>query len=212
MKENILIIEDSNPITPYIEKTLEEDYVVFVGKTFDIVVEYLSKNNFALVIMDQIFEDFYKDKLSFKSPILLLCDNKIDELAELKRYCIQKPFSFITLLYKIGEIINDKLTGTQYLGIDNLSLDTINRIAFRGSKPITLTKKEYTLLLFLVKNKNKAVPRADLIENVWGMQIDPFSNTVEAHIFSLRKKIDRNHKIKLIHTIPKFGYRVSVDK
>jgi two-component system OmpR family response regulator len=92
--------------------------------------------------------------------------------------------------------------------IDDLEVDAHKHTATRGSETIKLTKKEFTLLKYMIKNRGTVLSRSMLMEHVWAMSADPFSNTIEAHINSLRKKIDLPGKKKLIHTVSGRGYKI----
>jgi DNA-binding response OmpR family regulator len=78
----------------------------------------------------------------------------------------------------------------------------------RHKKEIYLTRKEFTLLWYLVRNKGVVLSRGMLLEHVWDMDTDPFSNTIEAHIASLRRKLEPKGMRKLIKTVPGRGYKI----
>jgi DNA-binding response OmpR family regulator len=88
----------------------------------------------------------------------------------------------------------------------SLNLDPQTLTVLRDGHSITLTKKEFALLSLLFSNKESAVSRETIIHDVWGMTIDPFSNTIEAHIRSLRKKLGGPN---IIHTVPRVGYKLA---
>jgi DNA-binding response OmpR family regulator len=76
---------------------------------------------------------------------------------------------------------------------------------------VALTRKEFALLEYLMKNEDSTVSRGMLMEHVWSTSMDPFSNTIESHILSLRKKIDRGARRRLIHTVSGVGYRLGLN-
>ena len=92
--------------------------------------------------------------------------------------------------------------------IDNLSLDNKKHIVKRSGKEIYLTRKEFMLLEYLMKNRGNVLSRGMILEHVWDMNADPFSNTIESHILSLRKKINKDQKKQLIQTISGRGYKI----
>ncbi len=94
--------------------------------------------------------------------------------------------------------------------IDDLTLDCKNYTVSRGKEYVSLTKKEFGLLEYLLRNQNQVMTRTDLIEHVWDINADLFSNSLETHILNLRKKIERPGKPKLIHTVSGRGYKITV--
>jgi DNA-binding response OmpR family regulator len=108
------------------------------------------------------------------------------------------------LLKRPTQIISEKFI------IDDLTLDCKNYTVARGDEIIMLTKKEFGLLEYLLRNQDQVMTRTDLIEHVWDINADLFSNSLETHILNLRKKIERPGKPKLIHTISGRGYKIGV--
>ena len=107
------------------------------------------------------------------------------------------------LLRRPEQIENEIIT------IDDLTLDVKKQLLTRGKKEIYLTCKEYALLEYLMTHQDTVLSRGIIMEHVWGMDADPFSNAIEAHIASLRRKIDSKRKNKLIHTYSGRGYKMS---
>ena len=105
---------------------------------------------------------------------------------------LTKPFSFAELLARVKAISRRSadLKG-ECLKIGDVSLNIFTHEVKRGEEKIYLTAKEYQILMFLMKNKGKAVPRGEIMKNVWDENADIFSNALEAHITNLRKKIVR---------------------
>ncbi|MFH0856679.1 MAG: winged helix-turn-helix domain-containing protein, partial [bacterium] len=95
------------------------------------------------------------------------------------------------------------------LKINDLILDMKGHTVKLGDNEIYLTRKEFSLLAYLMKNKGNVVSRGMIMEHVWDMNADPFSNTIEAHILNLRRKVDISIDRKFIHTIPGRGYKFS---
>ncbi|HXK38125.1 MAG TPA: response regulator transcription factor [Candidatus Paceibacterota bacterium] len=222
---HILIIEDHSTLLPYIEKSLQkEGFLVTSISNQQNASSHLSDTKLSLIILDRILPNASGTALVHtlaqqqpQTPILVLSDapEKLtrDELKKLRlENFLIKPFAFQDFLSMTRDILEKHAGLGDELVLDNLIVDTKNKLVKRGGKTIILTKKEHVLLTYLMKHRDHAVPRADLLENVWGMQIDPLSNTIEAHILSLRHKIDSAGQTKLIHTVPKFGYRMSINK
>lgn len=101
-----------------------------------------------------------------------------------------------------------KIKKDNILCVDNLFMDLENYRVFRENNEIILRKKEFDLLFFLACNQGKILTKTFILEGVWGADVDFFTNTLETHILSLRKKIDNEcpPKKRLIHTIHGRGY------
>ncbi|KND49306.1 MAG: two-component system, OmpR family, response regulator [Parcubacteria bacterium C7867-008] len=120
-----------------------------------------------------------------------------------------KPFSFEEVMARIRALLRrPHIMEGDILITDTLSLDTKKQVVRRGDIQIHLTKKEYMLLEYLMRNRGSVLSRAMIMEHVWDMTSDPFSNTIESHMLSLRKKIERPEWKKLIYTVPGRGYRM----
>jgi len=126
---------------------------------------------------------------------------------------LTKPFSLSELLARIRALLRrPKELKTDVFKLDNLVLDTKKHIALRDNKKIYLTAKEYALLELLLRNEGAVTSRGMILEHVWDMNADPFSNSIEVHISNLRSKIDTKNQKKLIYTIPGRGYKIDIQK
>jgi two-component system OmpR family response regulator len=118
-----------------------------------------------------------------------------------------KPFSLLELQSRIKAVARRTPTvRSTSLKVDDLSLDQNSHSATRGKRRIHLTKKEFTLLEYFMRNQGIVLSRSMIMEHVWTTDNDPFSNTVEAHIRNLRKKINAGSRPNLILNIPSHGY------
>ncbi len=93
--------------------------------------------------------------------------------------------------------------------LEDLELDCSNYTAKRGKQTVHLTKKEFGLLEYLLRHQNQVLSRTALIEHVWDIGADLFSNSLETHILNLRRKIEAPDRPKLIHTISGRGYKIA---
>lgn len=221
----ILLVEDEQQIADFLEMSLAaEYYAVDVARDGDAGMDLALHNNYDLIILDNILPgktglDICKEMRAHgkTAPVLILSVRsettaKVDLLnAGADDYLI-KPFSLQELLARIRALLRrPKRVESTVLSLDDLILDTQGHAVKRGRKELTLTKKEFSLLQYLMKNPDVAVSRGMLMEHVWSMDMDPFSNTIEAHMVSLRKKVDSGARRKLIHTIPGIGYKISLN-
>jgi len=125
---------------------------------------------------------------------------------------VTKPFYFEELLARIRAILRrPKLVAQNVLKIADLELDALRHIVKRGGKQVYLTRKEFELLEYLMRNQTLVLSRGHIMEHVWDIHADIFSNTIETHILNLRRKIDFNPEQKLIHTIPGRGYKLEAN-
>ena len=124
---------------------------------------------------------------------------------------LTKPFALQELLARVRALLRRPLAiEEEVLCVGPITLDTKRCIVTRGKKEIYLTRKEFMLLRYLMKNEGTVLSRGMLLEHVWDMSVDIFSNTIESHILSLRKKIGDTGKDRLIQTIPGRGYKMGL--
>ncbi len=121
---------------------------------------------------------------------------------------LAKPFALAELVARIRSIQRRRHPGIaeETVCVADFRLDRAARCAWRGERRIELTQKEFQLVDFLARNLGHVVSRTMITENVWGYGFDSYSNTVDVHINRLRRKIDREFKPKLIHTVKGLGY------
>lgn len=121
---------------------------------------------------------------------------------------LTKPFSMSELDARIRALLRRPKTITaEIITIGDMIIDSQKQTVRCGGKPIYLTRKEFGLLEYLARNEGYVISRGMIMEHVWDQDSDPFSNTIEAHILNLRKKLGRlGHQ--LIHTVPGRGYKV----
>jgi DNA-binding response OmpR family regulator len=221
----ILLVEDEQQIADFLEMSLHaESFAVDVARTGTEGSRLAAENEYDLMILDNMLPG--KTGLEIckevrgegkTCPIIILSVRsettiKVDLLyAGADDYLI-KPFSLQELIARIKALLRrPRNVETTILALDDLVLDTQRHIVRRGKKVLALTRKEFTLLHYLMKNQNTAVSRGMILEHVWDMTADPFSNTIQTHILTLRRSVDGGGRRKLIHTIPGTGYKISLD-
>ncbi|HEY4503963.1 MAG TPA: response regulator transcription factor [Candidatus Paceibacterota bacterium] len=218
----ILLIEDDGEIRDFIKNNLTEDTF-----TVDIATDgqdgsFLARtNHYDAIILDyslpikngvDVCEEIRASGV--ETPIIFLTiygdiKRKVQALeAGADDYMI-KPFSLEELRARINAMCRrPRKIESPLLMIDDLVLDTQKRTVARGETNIYLTRKTYDLLEYLMKNKNTVLSRGAIMEYVWNSESDPFSNTVEAHISNLRKKINIAGKKDILKNIAGRGYIV----
>jgi len=222
----ILLIEDEKDIAEFIKINLETEFY-----TVDIAYDgergsFLARtNDYDLIICDYILpkqngpEVVKEIRQENKNvPILILSvKSEIDSKMDLFNLGVDdyltKPFLFEELLAHIKAILRRPLKReNQILKIDDLVVDTDKHLVKRGRQTITLTRKELSLLEYLLKNRGRVISRVVIMEHVWDANADPFSNTIESHITNLRRKINLTGKKELIHTVSGRGYKIDLRK
>lgn len=144
-------------------------------------------------------------------PILVLSversmDIKVDVLSVCDDY-MTKPFSLRELIVRLHALTRrGEVTHGTILKSGNLVLDSLKHVVTLNKKTIPFRNKEFALLEYFMQHGNIVLSREMILENVWDMNIDPFTNTVDTHIRLLRKKLE-NKQYAFIHTVPKSGYR-----
>lgn len=222
----ILLIEDERRISKFLKATLEAElFSVDVAEDGERGSSLAIINDYDLIILDNILPKksglevcTYIRTKGKNMPIIMLSvksdtATKVELLNAGADDYVIKPFSFDELMARIKAILRrPKHIEDDILHIDDLTLDTRKYIMTRGKKEIYLTRKEFMLLEYLLRNRGVVLSRGMILEHVWDMDTDPFSNTIESHILSLRRKIDPAGKKKLIHTVPGRGYKIDIKK
>jgi DNA-binding response OmpR family regulator len=216
----VLLIEDNEEISAFIKCNLLKDGIT-VETAFDGVEgSYRARtSNYDIIIIDfslpiktglLVCEEIRTAKIH--TPIIFLTihneiDKKVSALEKGADDYIIKPFSFEELKARMSALLRRPVKiQNELLAVDDLVLDTHKKVVKRGKNQIYLTRKTYNLLEFLLKNRGTVLSRGAILEHVWNSESDPFSNTVEAHIRNLRKKIHVEGKRDLVRNIPGRGY------
>lgn len=219
----LLIVEDEKDIRNYLfDNFKKEGYAVDLAENGEEGSFMARTREYDAMILDnampkktglQVCEEVRQDGNNL--PIIMLsvkseATTKVDLLNAGADDYVTKPFSMDELSARIKALLRrPKAIESEIIRIDDLEMDIGRHIVKRGKDEIQLTKKEFALLKYLMKNQGTVLSKNMLMEHVWDTAIDPFSNTIESHIMSLRKKIDAEGKKKLIHTIKGAGYKIS---
>lgn len=215
----ILLIEDEAPLADVVCKGLEKaHHQVEWCENGAEGLERTCNDTFALVILDLMVPGMDGWTVCRRmrarrdtTPILMLTarDDVEDRVKGLEMGAddyLSKPFAFAELRARITALLRrDSVHKGRVVHIADLEVDTVTRQARRGGKEIALTPREYDLLEALATREGQIVSREFIQNRVWG-DPDSASNTVEVHIGTLRRKIDTNALVKLIHTVHRHGY------
>lgn len=217
----LLIVEDEERLANNLKLLLQkEKYIVITAKNGEESLALCESDTFDLILLDWMLPDIQGNILcqkirgaGIKTPVIILTakslvEDKVEGLESGADDYLTKPFSIDELLARIMALV--RRTSTQnaspIITCCDLEINTNTCLVKRGGKSISLSPKEYELLEYLMLNQNHVIDRLTLLEHIWGEDTDQFSNTVDVHIRYLRKKIDDNHKIKLIKTVKNKGY------
>lgn len=219
----ILIAEDEKKIADSLKKGLEElDYEVTVAYDGKIAEKIFNSQPFSLVILDinlpgiNGFELCARIRQKNKSVAILMLTtlgsipDKIEGFDAGADDYMVKPFSFAELVVRVRALLkrstNENVPIGNILQFADLEMNLDTKRVTRSGKNIPLTAKEFQLLEYLMRNKKRVVSRSEIGENVWNIDFDTNTNTIEVYINYVRKKVDRDFPVKLIHTQVGFGY------
>jgi DNA-binding response OmpR family regulator len=218
----LLLIEDDTSIRNVLRLSFQsEGYTVDEADNGDDGSYLARTNHYDAIILDNILpkklgKEVCKDiREAGKSiPVLFLSTKsdvltKVDILDAGADDYLAKPFSYEELKARIRSIVRrpNNISAQTYT-INGLHLDSDRNIVTLHDKEIIFTRKEFALLELLMKNKEMVISRGHIMEHVWDMNADPFSNTIESHILNIRKKLG-DKKRALIKNIPGRGYKIT---
>ncbi len=219
--KEILLIEDDKAITRVLELEFNHE-----GYTYDISangregLENFQNGNYGIILLDLMLPEISglevcrKIRKVSSIPIIMLTARRdiTDKVIGLDLGAddyITKPFEMEELLARIrAGLRRSKKNNEEFklLELADLSMNILNREVIKQGNHIDLTKTEYDLLEYLLKNKNLVLTREQILEHVWGYDFIGDSNVLDVYIRYLRNKVDYPYSTKLIHTVRGVGY------
>lgn len=217
----ILVIEDEAKTGEYLHNGLTEaGYVVDVAGNGIDGLHLANEMRYDLILLDVMMPEMdgwsVMKKLGARidTPVLFLSARSTleDRLKGLDLGAddyLVKPFSFAELLARIRIILRRGQPQKQEetLAVGDLHIDVPKRRVERGGTRISLTNKEFNLLLFFAQHQGQVLSRALIASRVWDMNFDSDSNVVDVAVRRLRQKVDEPFGMRLIHTVHGVGYR-----
>jgi two-component system copper resistance phosphate regulon response regulator CusR len=217
----ILLVEDDEGISHFIVKGLQEAaFAVDLAVDGDEALYQTSINEYDLVILDvmipvkngfEVCKEMREQGLQI--PVLMLTardavKDRIEGLDAGADDYLTKPFAYGELLARIRALLRrkEKQFVVSRIEIGDLEIDTHSQRVWRAGKEIMLTTKEFTVLEYFARNAGRVIGRAELSEHCWDETYDPFTNSIEVFVSRLRKKIDPDEQIPLLHTKRGAGY------
>jgi DNA-binding response OmpR family regulator len=217
----VLVVEDEQKVANALREGL-------VGERYDVVVERtgedaffrLNTESFDLILLDLGLPG--RDGLQIlttlrgkgvKTPVLVLTarDTLQDRVAGLDSGAddyLVKPFAFAELLARIRALLRRGQSDAPRLAVGDLTMDLITRKVTRGGQPVELTVREFELLEYLMRFEGQVVSRETLARDVWKetARTTPLDNVIDVHIARLRRKVDLERAVKMIHTVRGVGF------
>lgn len=220
--DTILIVEDEKRVADLLTAGLEESgYRTLVAYDGAMGLRLFQSNEINMVISDIVLPklDGFEmcreiRKLNSDIPILMLTalgstDDKLDGFDSGADDYMVKPFDFRELKARIKVLMKRVVHNEdrrEHLSYADISIDLNKHHVSRAGNDIRLTPKEFNLLVFMVENAEKVISRIDIAEKVWNTHFDTGTNFIDVYINYLRKKIDKDFDVKLIHTKPGIGF------
>ena len=215
----ILIVEDEIAISDLIKIELEtKGYKCEVANDGEIASNYMENKNYDLILLDIMIPKIdgnelleYVKQIAEIPIIFITAKNQIEDKVKGLNLgaddYITKPFEIRELIARIEAVLRRYNKGNEIQRIDDVEINIVSRIVKKNGKEVSLTPKEFNLLILLVQNKNFALYRETIFEKVWGEELEFETRTLDLHIQRLRKKLGLKDRIK---TVYKIGYMLEV--
>ena len=216
----ILVVEDEKKVARFIQQGLEDEhYTVDVAFDGEEGLRASEAGGYDLLIFDVMMPKMNGLDLTRAyrrnggvSPILMLTakistDDKVAGLDSGADDYLTKPFAFAELLARVRSLLRrGTIEKATVLTAADLELDTVTHKARRGGREIELTAKEYALLEFFLRNKDRTLSRTIISEHIWEYHFDTGTNLIDVFVNHLSNKVDSGYPLKLLHTVRGVGY------
>ena len=219
----ILVVEDEQKVADALREGLEgEKYQVVVERTGESAFFRVNTETFDAILLDLTLPG--RDGLDIlralrarglATPVLVLTarDSLQDRVTGLDSGAddyLVKPFAFAELVARVRALVRRGRAANEAprLAAGDLEVDLITRRVTRGGRPVELTVREFELLEYLLRHQGQVVPREALARDVWKetARTTPLDNVIDVHIARLRRKVDAEQRVKLIHTVRGVGF------
>ncbi len=211
----ILIVEDEEAISNLIRMSLQKaGYSCEQAMDGESAADRIAEHTYDLVLLDIMLPGMNGYELldyikTTNMPVIFITamgtlDDKVKGLKAGADDYITKPFEMVELLASVESVLRRYHKSEERIEVDDVIIDIPSRTVTRQGEAVKLTLKEFELLLFLVRNRNIALYRETIYENIWQSEYMGDGRTVDLHIQRLRKKL---HWEDRIHTVYKVGYR-----
>lgn len=218
----VLIVEDEQDISLFTKKALEE-FGYSADQAFDgeTALRLANNNQYDCVLLDVVLPkhngfdlcNTLRSKLRFNNSIIML--TALGATEDIVKGLENGADDYLVKPYKVKELVarikasqrskNATLTSNE-ITVEDLIVNIDAKTVVRNGQEIKLTAKEFRLLEYLLRNKNRVVSRMDVLENVWDINFNLGTNVVDVYINYLRNKVDKSFDSRLIHTVVGMGY------
>jgi heavy metal response regulator len=221
----LLVIEDEGKVASFIKKGLEEEgYAVDLAADGETGAAMACDGVHDLILLDinlpkkdglAVLKELRQNKIT--APVLLLTiraavEDRVIGLDTGADDYLTKPFAFQELLARVRALLRRGSAAEQpVITVADLKLDPARRLVYRGEEKIDLTSKEFTLLDYFMRNRDRVLTRTMIAEHVWDYSFDTSTNVIDVYVNYLRKKIDSDREPKLIQTVRGVGYVLKTD-
>ncbi|AFJ46418.1 response regulator transcription factor HprR [Shimwellia blattae] len=218
----ILVIEDNKRNCDWISKGLTEaGYIVDIARDGRDGLYLALEHNYGLIILDIMLPGMdgwqVLEALRPLRDTPVICLTARDAVADRVRglesgandYLV-KPFAFAELLARVRNQLRQHPQAGPCIMLADLTINSLHQTVLRQGQPIALTRREFALLWLLACRADEIVPRTLIASEVWGINFDSDTNTVDVAIRRLRRKVDDPFSQKLITTVRGMGYRLAV--
>lgn len=223
--KRILIVEDNKDIALLVERRLSKMFAVDIAVNGEDATVAINANPYDLIILDLSLPkksgfDVLKDmrKKSAYPPVLILSglnavEDKVKGLKLGADDYLAKPFDVKELVARIEALMRRVPSAQEIvkLSAGDLEMDLVARKVVRAGSDIPLSPREFALLEYLLRKKEKVVSRKEIAEEVWGHKFDAGTNFVDVYINYLRKSVDKDFPKKLIHTVYGQGFVLKME-
>ncbi len=216
----VLIVEDDEGVSRFLHQACREaGYTTQVESDGARALALAQNQNFDLILLDVMLPGMNGFEVcralraaKVKSLVLIITardtlEDKIEGLDAGADDYVCKPFRVAEILARMRALLRRKDEKFSVLSVGDLTLDPDTRMAHRGDKTIHLSATEYSLLEYLMRNADRVVPRATILDHVWQYDFSGNDNVLDVYIGYLRAKIDKG-RTPLIHTARGVGYRI----
>jgi len=218
----VLLVEDEiQLLNAYVKGLKQDGYAIDTANNGDDAVELCTINTYDLIVLDinlpklngiEVLKQVRTLNESVKIIIVSAnrsIDQRIEGLDLGANDYLTKPFDFLELKARIRALLRrDFISQPNVLSVGDFTVDlNLHQVSFQG-KQILLTLKEYTILTYLISNRERIISSEELLEKCWNDDADPFSEAMRVHIYALRKKIqETTRRDDIIQTVKGVGYR-----
>lgn len=218
--KRVLVVEDNKDIALLVQKRLSKQFNVDVAVNGEEASTVINENPYDLIVLDLSLPkksgfDVLKDmrKKSAYPPVLILSgmnavEDKVKGLKLGADDYLAKPFDVKELVARIDALLRRVPSAQEIVKLTaaDLEMDLVSRKVVRAGSDVVLSPREFSLLEYLIRNKNKIVTRKQIAEEVWGHKFDAGTNFVDVYINYLRKSVDKDFPVKLITTVYGQGF------